>query len=111
MAELKHIIKTEVLIIGAGAAGLQAARTLYDHGMKDFIVVEGRDELGGRMRSQRFGVGRHLVEIGPNWITGTEARMKEAGASPSYQLAQQAGLAMQDSKFDDIAAFSQWNTI
>ncbi len=37
----------DVVVIGAGSAGLSAARTLIAHG-KSVVVVEGADRIGGR---------------------------------------------------------------
>jgi len=47
----------DVVIIGAGAAGLSAARTLITGG-KSVVVVEGADRVGGRAytESKTFGV-------------------------------------------------------
>ncbi len=38
----------DVLVIGAGLSGLNAAMLLEEHGMK-VLVIEGRDRVGGRM--------------------------------------------------------------
>ena len=57
----------KVLILGAGAAGLQAARLLHSHHMAhdDFIIIEGSDYIGGRVHNVPFaGVN---VELGANW--------------------------------------------
>jgi len=35
------IEKYDVIIVGAGMAGLGAARTLYQAGLKSFIILEG----------------------------------------------------------------------
>ncbi|KAJ3526927.1 hypothetical protein NM688_g8196 [Phlebia brevispora] len=43
-----------VLILGGGMAGITAARTLHDQGIDEFIIVEARHELGGRMMSQHL---------------------------------------------------------
>ena len=47
----------DVVIIGAGSAGLSAARTLIAQG-KSVIIVEGADRIGGRAytESETFGV-------------------------------------------------------
>ncbi|KAF8210930.1 amine oxidase [Mycena galopus ATCC 62051] len=41
-----------VLILGGGVASIIAARTLAKEGITDFLIVEARDELGGRMHSK-----------------------------------------------------------
>ncbi|MBC3942917.1 FAD-dependent oxidoreductase, partial [Sphingomonas albertensis] len=38
------------VVIGGGAAGIAAARTLHDAG-RDVLLVEASDRLGGRARS------------------------------------------------------------
>lgn len=45
-----------VLVAGAGAAGLLAARTLADHGLEVAVVDKGRS-AGGRLASRRLGDG------------------------------------------------------
>ena len=58
--------KTKVLILGAGLAGLAVARALADNGVSDFLILEGQEYIGGRLRSIDFG-GFH-IEAGANWI-------------------------------------------
>src|SRR6266702_1079379 len=78
---------TQVLILGGGVAGIIAARTLAAQGITDFLIVEARDELGGRMRSTTFGAhNRQLtVELGANWIHGTQE--EDHPANPIFELA------------------------
>lgn len=57
--------RASVLILGAGAAGLQAARYLHDNGMDDFIIIEGADYIGGRVHNVEFAGVK--VEMGANW--------------------------------------------
>jgi len=66
----------QVLIFGGGVAGILAARKMTEMGITDFVIVEARDELGGRLRSTSFGApGRQLtVELGASWIQGTQER-------------------------------------
>ncbi|KAL1740880.1 amine oxidase [Schizophyllum fasciatum] len=59
-----------ILILGAGVAGVIAARTLRERGLTDFVIVEARGEVGGRVRSGRPGDGAYTVEFGANWIQG-----------------------------------------
>lgn len=65
---------TQVLILGGGVAGIIAARTLAAQGITDFLIVEGRNELGGRARSATFGAPNRqmTIELGANWIHGTQ---------------------------------------
>ncbi|WP_224242302.1 FAD-dependent oxidoreductase [Hyalangium gracile] len=49
----------EVLIVGAGAAGLSAAWRLMGAGLKDVRVVELEDELGGTSRSGKNSVSQY----------------------------------------------------
>lgn len=65
---------TKVLILGGGMAGVIAARTLHEQCMDDFVIVDAKTELGGRMIQKPFGIpGREVVvEMGANWIHGTQ---------------------------------------
>jgi len=40
-----------VLILGAGMAGIAAAKTLDENGVTNFVILEACEEFGGRMRS------------------------------------------------------------
>ncbi|KAI9717676.1 MAG: hypothetical protein M1812_004621 [Candelaria pacifica] len=58
-----------VCVVGAGIAGLRCAEVLIQRGM-EVTIVEGRNRIGGRMhQSSHLG---HTVDLGPNWIHGTE---------------------------------------
>ncbi|MEV6171526.1 NAD(P)/FAD-dependent oxidoreductase [Streptomyces sp. NPDC051954] len=61
----------DVIVIGAGAAGLSAARVLADAGRK-VVVVEARDRIGGRLWTDRTGMSVP-VECGPEFIHGANA--------------------------------------
>lgn len=78
---------TTVLILGGGMAGIIAARTLHEQGIDDFIILDAKTELGGRMIPKAFGVaGRKVVvEMGPNWIQGTQ--QGNGTANPIWELA------------------------
>ncbi len=45
------LIQTKVLIVGAGIAGLSAARTLYKSGEKDLLILDLEDHSGGNASS------------------------------------------------------------
>ena len=59
----------EVGIVGAGLSGLRCADILLRHGFK-VTVIEGRGRIGGRLHQEKLPNG-HWVDIGPNWIHGT----------------------------------------
>ncbi|NBU65292.1 MAG: FAD-dependent oxidoreductase, partial [Chloroflexia bacterium] len=78
-----HTSAVDVLIIGAGIAGVAAAATLRAAG-KSVRILEARDRIGGRMWSWRkWGVP---VELGANWI-------ETANGNPLVKLAKDAGVA------------------
>ena len=58
--------KVNVLILGAGAAGISAGKTLYDQGITDHLVLEAQDYIGGRIKQIPFGYTK--IEEGANWI-------------------------------------------
>lgn len=64
--------RKKVLILGAGAAGITAAMTLYDQGITDFLVLEAQDYVGGRIKSVPFA-GKNIEE-GANWIHFVEEK-------------------------------------
>ena len=45
-----------IVVVGAGMAGLSAARALHDSGRK-VVVIEARNRLGGRTFSDKVGEG------------------------------------------------------
>ena len=51
--------RTGVVIVGAGFAGLSAAHALKDAGV-DFLVLEARDRVGGRVESRDNGLGERV---------------------------------------------------
>src|SRR3954451_24078658 len=62
MAELD----ADVIVVGAGLAGLTAAREIQRAG-KTAIVLEARDRVGGRTLNHPIGDGK-VVEVGGQWI-------------------------------------------
>ncbi|XP_009117559.1 lysine-specific histone demethylase 1 homolog 2 [Brassica rapa] len=63
-----------VIVVGAGLAGLAAARQLLSFGFK-VVVLEGRSRPGGRVYTQRMGGKERFaaVELGGSVITGLHA--------------------------------------
>ncbi|KLO11670.1 amine oxidase [Schizopora paradoxa] len=88
-----------VLILGGGVTGVIAARTLHERGHDNFIVVDARGELGGRMQTESIGPpGRNFtVEQGPNWVQGTQTG--NGPKNPILTLAEKHGVKTQ---FNDL---------
>jgi len=40
----------KVLILGAGLSGIIAGKTLKDNGVDDFLILEGQNYIGGRIK-------------------------------------------------------------
>ena len=66
---------TDAVIVGAGLAGLTAARELArdDH---DVTILEARDRVGGRTREHRLADGE-IIDLGGQWIGPTQDRVQE----------------------------------
>lgn len=62
-------IKTKVLVLGAGAAGVGFANRLLEKGQTDFIVLEAQNVIGGRIRDTKFG--NLTIQEGAGWIHST----------------------------------------
>jgi monoamine oxidase len=65
--------QADVVVIGAGLAGLAAARELRAAG-REVIVLEARDRVGGRTLNEPIGDGK-VVEIGAQWVGPTQDRV------------------------------------
>ena len=62
-----HSVDTVVVVVGAGVAGLAAARSLARAGTP-VIVLEARDRVGGRVHTATVGPAR--VDVGAAWLHG-----------------------------------------
>ena len=74
---------SDVIVIGAGLAGLAACRELLSCG-RSVQILEARDRVGGRTMGGRTADGQWL-ELGGQWIGPTQDRM--------YQLVDELGLS------------------
>jgi monoamine oxidase len=77
-------LDADVIVIGAGAAGLAAARSLAAHSLR-VIVLEARDRLGGRVLSRALMPPGVSAELGAEFIHGrapeTRALLRDADIS------------------------------
>ena len=65
--------EADVVVVGAGLAGLAAARRLVAQGVS-VVVLEARERVGGRVENHDIGDGR-VVEVGGQWIGPTQDRL------------------------------------
>src|SRR5689334_17475623 len=77
--------ETDVLIIGAGAAGLAAARELSSANFH-VIVLEARDRIGGRIHTHSDSQLTAPIEFGAEFVHGK--------APETLKLAERAGLKL-----------------
>jgi len=63
----------DVLVVGAGLAGLTAARELTAAG-RSVLVLEARDRVGGRIVNEDIGDGK-IVEMGGQWAGPTQDKI------------------------------------
>jgi len=73
----------DVLVLGAGAAGLAAAQQLSQEGLR-VIVIEARNRVGGRIFTQHVSGHPLPIELGAEFIHGRPPE--------SFALVEQAGL-------------------
>ena len=77
--------ETDILIIGAGAAGLAAARELSAANF-NVIVLEARDRIGGRIHTQLDSQLTAPIELGAEFVHGKP--------SETLKLAERAGIKL-----------------
>ncbi len=72
---------TELVIIGGGPAGMSAAISAYENGIRDILILERDDSLGGILRQcihNGFGLHKFKEELtGPEYAHRYAQRVKE----------------------------------
>jgi monoamine oxidase len=71
---MKPASDSSVLVVGAGMAGLAAARALHDAGCQ-VLVLEARDRVGGRVYSHRDPRSPVAIELGAEFLQGLPPRL------------------------------------
>ncbi|MDB6167413.1 MAG: amine oxidase [Verrucomicrobia bacterium] len=79
-------MEPDVIVIGAGVAGLTAAAELAERGWK-VRILEARDRLGGRICSVKPEGWPTVVELGAEFVHGGNATLRKALESTGTHLA------------------------
>ena len=87
--------RTKVLILGAGVAGIVAAKTLEENGIKDFLILEAQDYIGGRFKQRSFAGVK--LEEGANWIHYADDK-----PNPLWELKQKHNLRGIFTNYSDV---------
>jgi monoamine oxidase len=93
VSEVEHVSspssRVDVAVVGAGLAGLVAARDLLAAGLS-VLVLEARDRVGGRLLNHTLANGA-VVEVGGQWVGPTQncvmtlAEELGLGLFPTYE--------------------------
>lgn len=64
--------RAQVVIVGAGLAGLAAAQRLFegDATTRDVVILEAQDRVGGRVHTVRHS--NYVLEMGAQWLHGAD---------------------------------------
>ncbi len=90
-----------VVVVGAGMAGLSAARRLTDAGVT-VTVVEARQRIGGRTWTDT-SLGPP-IDLGAAWIHGPEG-------NPLTELAEQVGARTVETNFEDTVVLQDGSVV
>lgn len=76
-------IKCELVVVGGGPAGMAAAVAAYEEGLRDILILERDDNLGGILRQcihNGFGLHRFGEELtGPEYAYRYEKMVRDYG--------------------------------
>jgi len=89
-------IRRRVVIIGAGIAGLTAARKLIEAGC-EVLVVEARERIGGRIVTAKSWTDAPM-DLGASWIHGIRG-------NPISALAREAGVRVVTTSYDNSVCY------
>jgi polyamine oxidase len=91
------VVEVDVLILGAGITGITAGNHLQSNNIKNFLILEAQDYIGGRIKPAQLG--NVTVGEGANWILF----MEEGVENPILTLANQIHLRKYMNREADIA--------
>ena len=76
----------EVIIMGAGIAGISAAKQLLSKGIKNILIIEAQDYVGGRIKTIEFGndIRQYPLNIGASHLFATNT--SSSNSNPILEL-------------------------
>jgi monoamine oxidase len=87
---MSEIPETSVLVIGAGVAGLAAARRLHAAGLS-VLVLEARDRIGGRIYTVHDPQSPVPIELGAEFVQGVPPEITGITSAAGLQLIEVSG--------------------
>ena len=83
------MIKHDIVIIGGGPAGMAAAVAAYDNGVKDVVIIDREEKLGGILKQcihNGFGLHKLGKELtGPEYAAHYEKAVSDRGIKVFYE--------------------------
>lgn len=89
-------MEADVIVIGAGMAGISAARKLADAG-RSVVLLEARNRIGGRVWTNKTWEGAAL-DLGASWIHGIKG-------NPLTGLAQRFNVKTVETDYESAAVY------
>lgn len=91
--------QTDVIIVGAGSAGLSAAKELAGRGIS-FVVLEASHRIGGRAYSEEIGPGSWF-DLGCAYLDmGSDAENRIDESNPFIDFAVERGEVIEEYRYD-----------
>ena len=84
----------KVLILGAGLTGVSFAKILNDNNQGDFLILEGRDYIGGRTKDANLN--GTIIQEGAGWIHEVDDK------NPIWKLKQKYGLRTAEENYTNF---------
>ena len=83
------MIKHDIVIIGGGPAGMAAAVAAYDNGVRDVVIIDREEKLGGILKQcihNGFGLHKLGKELtGPEYAAHYEKAVSDRGIKVFYE--------------------------
>ncbi len=102
------ISRADIVILGAGIAGLAAARKLVDAGL-NVILVEARNRVGGRIFTERTPTADLPIELGAEFVHGRPPELFDLIHEAGLTLYKREGnfVCYDDGRFGDCGFFGE----